>query len=145
GQLAAPIAALAYRPGGEWLAVGAQKSVLISDLARKGVVGKPISQPAPVTALAWSPAGDLLAVAHGTSGTAGAATFHSWDKPVPEQFKTEPLLKAHADLIHDLAFSPDGKILATTGYDRLIKLWDVATGKELRTLKDHSDAVYGIA
>src|SRR5207248_9950406 len=31
------------------------------------------------------------------------------------------------------------------GYDRLIKLWDVATGKELRTIKAASDAVYGLA
>jgi len=30
-------------------------------------------------------------------------------------------------------------------YDRLIKLWDVDSGRLLRTLKDHSDAVYSLA
>src|SRR5207247_3429674 len=39
----------------------------------------------------------------------------------------------------------DGKTLATCSYDRLVKLWDVTTGQELRTLKDHSDAVFGMA
>src|SRR5262249_44601543 len=51
----------------------------------------------------------------------------------------------HDDVIQDIAFSPDGKLLATASYDRLIKLYDVASGKEVRTLKDHSDAVYGVA
>ena len=50
----------------------------------------------------------------------------------------------HDDVIHDLAFSPDGTVLASASYDRLIKLWDVEAGKELRVLKDHSDSVYGV-
>ena len=47
--------------------------------------------------------------------------------------KPEQTLAAHADIIHAVAFGPDGKVLATTGYDRLIKLWDVPSGKLLRT------------
>ena len=44
-----------------------------------------------------------------------------------------------------MAFSPDGSTIATGSYDKLVKLWDAATGKELRTLKEHSDAVYSVA
>ena len=44
-----------------------------------------------------------------------------------------------------MAFSPDGDNAATAGYDKLIKVWDVATGKLVRTLKEHSDAVYAVA
>jgi WD40 repeat protein/S1-C subfamily serine protease len=36
--------------------------------------------------------------------------------------------RGHADWIHDLAFSPDGKQIATVGEDRLLKLWDPGTG-----------------
>src|SRR5260370_7699975 len=51
-------------------------------------------------------------------------------------------LKGHTALIYSVAFSPNGKILATGGYDNLINLWDVSSGKELRTLTGHSSNVY---
>ena len=35
--------------------------------------------------------------------------------------------------------------LATSSYDKFVKLWDAATGKEVRTFKDHIDAVYSLA
>ena len=36
-----------------------------------------------------------------------------------------------------------GRILATTSEDNTVRLWDVAARKELRTLRGHTDAVYG--
>jgi hypothetical protein len=44
-----------------------------------------------------------------------------------------------------MAYDPTGKVLATCSYDRTVKLWDAAKGKLLHTLKEHSDAVYGVA
>jgi WD40 repeat protein len=40
-----------------------------------------------------------------------------------------------------IAFSPDGMRIATTGYDRTIKLWDTATGREVFTLRGHTGGV----
>jgi WD40 repeat protein len=54
-------------------------------------------------------------------------------------------IKAHADLVYSLALSPDGKTLATAGFDNLVKLWDLAERKELRALAGHGGPVYGVA
>src|SRR5207244_489117 len=42
-------------------------------------------------------------------------------------------------------FSPDSKRLASAGKDDVVKVWDVAAGKELLTLKGHTEDVYGVA
>lgn len=54
-------------------------------------------------------------------------------------------LKAHNDLIQSLSFSPDGKLLASCSYDRLVKIWSIPEGKLIQELKDHSDSVYAVA
>ena len=48
-----------------------------------------------------------------------------YDTRDPKATKPAAELAAHKDAIYALAFSPDGKTLATAGYDRLIHLWDV--------------------
>lgn len=149
--VAPPVTALAYVSNTDLLLAGADKEVYLVDAAKfSGLFGRLRDFPGGVTAIAvgWDGAVKSLqamriAVATGTAGTAGEVRiFSRQNNPT---LLSKHIIAAHSDLIHDLAFSPDGKILATTGYDRLIKLWDVETGKELRTLKDHSDSVYGIA
>lgn len=44
-----------------------------------------------------------------------------------------------------IAFAPDGKILASGGYDNRIRLWDPDTGKEVRALEGHTSYVNCIA
>src|SRR5262249_53285366 len=44
-----------------------------------------------------------------------------------------------------VAFSPDGKRLASVGTDRTVRVWDALTGKELSTLRGHSDMVLAVA
>jgi WD40 repeat protein len=51
----------------------------------------------------------------------------------------------HGGQIGSVAFSPDGKILASGATDHLVKVWDPDTGEELATLKDHTEGVWSIA
>jgi eukaryotic-like serine/threonine-protein kinase len=44
-----------------------------------------------------------------------------------------------------VAWSPDGKRLATGSRDGTAKVWDAASGQELLTLKGHSNFVISIA
>jgi WD40 repeat protein len=45
----------------------------------------------------------------------------------------------------DLALSPDGTLVATGGYDGMVRLWDAQTGKLQRVLVGHNSYVYGLA
>src|SRR2546428_3577989 len=53
--------------------------------------------------------------------------------------------QAHSDWVLSVAFSPDGKTLASGSGDNTVKLWEVSTGTELRTLKGHSYGVVSVA
>lgn len=132
---APPVAALAYTPDGKTLAAAGRGEVLLIDAAGEVTQRMPAGGDR-VTALAYSKAG-TLAIAAGSAAEGYAVRFIGNSKPT--------LGPRHDDVILSIAFSPDGKLLATAGYDRLIKLWDVAANKELRVLRDHSDSVYAVA
>lgn len=51
----------------------------------------------------------------------------------------------HSESYCGLAFSPDGKILASISSDKTIKLWDVGTGNKISTLTGHCSHIFSIA
>jgi WD40 repeat protein len=51
----------------------------------------------------------------------------------------------HTDAVFSVAFSPDGKKMATGGPSREVKVWDKDSGRELMTLKGHSTPVSSVA
>jgi WD40 repeat protein len=53
--------------------------------------------------------------------------------------------KGHTDRVYCVAFSPDGRLLASAGQDGTVKMWDVATSQEVRTLTGHTGVVSGVA
>jgi WD40 repeat protein len=51
----------------------------------------------------------------------------------------------HSDAIASVAWSPDGRCVATGSYDGTVKVWDAAGGRELTTLSGHDDWVRSVA
>lgn len=52
-----------------------------------------------------------------------------------------PVKLKHRNWVMSLAFSPDGQLLASSGYDYKVRLWDVPTGKQKMKLSEKPGAV----
>jgi len=52
---------------------------------------------------------------------------------------------SHTDGLSSVAFSPDGRVVASGSLDHTIKLWDVPGGRQLRTLASHHGQVHSLA
>jgi WD40 repeat protein len=51
----------------------------------------------------------------------------------------------HSGGVMSVAFSPDGRQIASTGNDNTLRLWDTASGLEIRAFTGHSDRVNSVA
>ena len=58
-------------------------------------------------------------------------TVNLWDTSLKA---AGPRLQGHEDFLYAVAYSPDGRTLATAGRDGLLKLWHLASDRELGTM-----------
>ncbi len=92
-----------------------------------------------VTALAFSPDGQVLATGGGGLDTSVRLWNPHDGQPVA------PPLSGHNRSINAIAFSPDGKVVASASADQSIRLWEVASGHEVRLLRGHAQEVMAVA
>jgi WD40 repeat protein len=107
---------------------------------------KPIENKQSVTSVVFAPDGKTLA----SGDMDNNVRFWNVTTGEPRNFRDVTTgqylntLKGHAQTVWSLAFTPDGKTLASGSDDDTIRLWDVVTGKEIRTLK-HENHVFSVA
>ena len=71
--------------------------------------------------------------------------LHAWQYAEAAPAPLWSIRDAHEGLLRDLAVAPDGKLLATVGSDRRVRLWNAADGTPLRQLDGHAVDVYRCA
>jgi WD40 repeat protein/serine/threonine protein kinase len=130
---------VAFSPDGKHLASeGDDGSVKVWDLTTRRELHTFQGQPGSMRrSVAFSPDGTRLASACGTD-----SFVKIWDlKAGRESLR----LEGHTGGVVGVAFSPDGRRVASGGGDRTVKLWDAVTGRLERTFTGHANIVFSVA
>jgi WD40 repeat protein len=142
------VISVAFSPDGKTLAAGSfDGSMRLWEVASHRPVGPPLTgRTGAVISVAFSPDGKTLA------SLSASASVRLWD--VASRRLLGDLLTDDTGAVFreqygggpGLAFSPDGKTLASLSWDDSVRLWDVASHRQLgRPLTGHTDAVYSVA
>jgi WD40 repeat protein/tetratricopeptide (TPR) repeat protein len=86
-----------------------------------------------VSSAAYSPDGRRVA-------TADSSRVQLWDA-----VSGQPVGPAHIGQVLGIAFSPDGTYLAVAGKDAIARVWEVASGREVRSFSGHTEYLWSVA
>jgi WD40 repeat protein len=95
--------------------------------------------PSRPTAVALSTDARWVAAALWSVGV-GDVTIHVWDAASGAEVHVIP--QTAGETVCSLSFSPDGRRLASAGFDAKVKIWDTESGLELLTLAGHTSWIW---
>jgi WD40 repeat protein/serine/threonine protein kinase len=128
----AVVTGIAFSPDGQTLVTAAEdNSVRLWDVASWRQVKLLVPWPQSV---AFAPDGKILAIA-------GGSTVKLWDIAA----RCERAVFPHSTVVAALAFSPNGKLLATGSLDNNVRVWDVAAQRPVGTLRGHTQLLRTVA
>ncbi len=132
------ILSIAFRPDGKVLAgTSKDKTVRLWDMNTRQQIKTFEISVYPKVNIVFSPDGKMLASGGGSDGGDNA---YLWDADTGKRLRTFPVHPVSEHIrkltVMDVAFSPDGKMLAATGGEHTTLLWDVNTGQQIRALTE---------
>lgn len=136
-----PVTAAAYSRDGNRLALGYYGRIDLLNADDQAVFRVLKGMPGKVNAVEFSRDGSRVIAATGVAGLRGEAILLDANSGEPLRSFTGE----HNDALFDAALSPDGRVLATAGYDRRILIWDTDTGAVSREIDGHNGAVFDLA
>ena len=83
-----------------------------------------------------------------TVATGASASIDLWSADTGEHIRTlvgDMQPRGHGRVVYSLAYSPDGKTLASASADYTVRLWNARNGKHIQTFTGHTDEVNSLA
>jgi WD40 repeat protein len=131
---------LAYSPDGKTLASGAFQEVILWNTQTGEIKQRLTGFADRVVALAFSAKGNLLATGGGAPTEDGELkVFDAETGKLVVEVKN-----AHSDTVFGVCFSPDGKMLASCGADKFVKVFEVPGGKLVKSFEGHTHHVLDV-
>jgi WD40 repeat protein len=134
------VAALAWSPTGNLLAVAGYHEVLLHDPDGSEPVGRLVGNSPRVESLAFSSDGKLLAVAGGAASEYGEIQI--WD--VASRTLVRSIVTT-TDSVFGVSFSPDASKVAVGCADKTVRAFSLSDGREVMKCDNHIDWVFATA
>ena len=132
------VKSVAFSPNGQVLASAAMDGSLKLWEVPSGINFTSRKQSDRMEAVTFSLHGDMLATSGHIDGF-----IDLWTLP-KKHIKHTNRISGHLSAVSSIAFSPDGKMLASAGDDDTLRLWNVEEGSEIKSITEHSNDVHSV-
>lgn len=134
------ITAFSFSPDGRTIAISGYREILLASASDGKLVARLPGRSMRIHSVTFTPDGKTLAAVGGDPAQSGEVQI--WDL---ETRTLKHSIATSTDTLFGGSISPDGKFLACGGADKTIRLYDLASGKEIRKMDHHEDWVFQTA